>query len=428
MYKKLVILTAICSLFSVSNAQENALKDLNLDFYGFIRNEFYLDTYKGLDAAYDVFYLVPLYTGKDANGSDINQQASSHLSALATRLGVKIEGPEIFGAKTSANIEFDFGGIVKTEPTLFRIRHANMAFRWEKSKLLVGQTWHPFWGGGVFPAVAGLNTGAPFQAFSRAPQIRYDIFSGNFIFSGAAVYENQYASKSLESSNYTTPNQAQRNGVLPELVLTAEYNKNGLTLGAGAEMKRIKPSMTTKGTAGTFKSDEYLTSTGFTAYLKYQSEKFMLTTKGYYGQNMTHLTLLGGYGVASKDEATGAETYTNFSNYTSLLNMEYGKKWQVGLLLAYGANLGTSKTLYETKENNIPTGKAITTGLLPNVMNHARVSPHLALNVSKIRLVAEYEMTTANYGIGEMDFSDGLYDETHLTTNHRLSLMMMYFF
>ena len=425
MYKKLVILTAICSLFSVSNAQENALKDLNLDFYGFIRNEFYLDTYKGLDAAYDVFYLVPLYTGKDANGSDINQQASSHLSALATRLGVKIEGPEIFGAKTSANIEFDFGGIVKNEPTLFRIRHANMAFRWKKSKLLVGQTWHPFWGGGAFPSVAGLNTGAPFQAFSRSPQIRYDIFSGSFIFSGAAVYENQYASKALESSNYTTPNQAQRNGVLPELVLAAEYNKNGLTLGAGAELKRIKPSMTTTGEDDKkYKSNEYLTSTGFTAYLKYQSEKFMLTTKGYYGQNMTHLTLLGGYGVASKDEATGAETYTNFSNYTSLLNMEYGKKWQVGLLLAYGANLGTSDALYKSNA----TGKAITAGLLPNVMNHARVSPHLALNVSKIRLVAEYEMTSANYGIGEMDFSDGLYDETHLTTNHRLSLMMMYFF
>ncbi|MGD9928499.1 MAG: hypothetical protein AB7U05_00655 [Mangrovibacterium sp.] len=424
MFKKYFALLGLLGLFLASHAQEQPGKDLNLDFYGFVRNEFFVDTYKGLDAAYDVFYLVPLYAGVDSNGDDINQQASSYLSALATRLGVKIEGPEIFGAKTSGNIEFDFGGIVKTEPTLFRIRHANMVFNWEKSKLLIGQTWHPFWGGSVFPVVAGLNTGAPFQVFSRAPQIRYDVRSGNFTVGGSIVYENQYTSKALESSIYTTPNQAQRNGVIPELVLSAEYNKDGLTLGAGASTKRTKPSMTTTGTTGTFKSDEYLTSTGFTAYLRYKSDMFMLTAKGYYGQNMTHLTLLGGYGVASKDEATGAETYTNFNNYTSLLSMEYGKKWQVGMMLGYGANLGTSDPLYE----NTTTGKAITAGLLPNVMDHARVSPHLALNVSKIRLVAEYEMTTANYGVGDFDFSDGLYGDKHLTTNHRFILMMMYHF
>ena len=83
----------------------------------------------------------------------------------------------------------------------------------------------------------------------------------------------------------------------------------------------------------------------------------------------------------------------------------YAIRSYYGLLLAYGANLGTSDALYKSNA----TGKAITTGLLPNVMNHARVSPHLALNVSKIRLMAEYEMTSANYGVGTIDFSDGLY-------------------
>ncbi len=423
MLKKFLGLICFLSLIQVTGAQEKQGKDLNLDIYGFVRNEFFIDTYKGLDAAYELFYVVPLYVGQDANGEDINQQPSSNLSAIATRLGVKVSGPEIFGAKTSGNIEFDFCGIVKTEPTVFRIRHANVVFTWEKSKLLVGQTWHPFWGGGAYPSVAGLNTGAPFQAFSRAPQIRYDILAGDFTVSGAAVYENQYTSKCMEASNYTTPNQAFRNGVLPELVLSAEYKKNGLTLGAGAEMKRIKPCLTTIGTEGRFKSDEFLTSTGFMTYLKYKSDKFMLTAKGYYGQNMTHLTFLGGYGVATKDEATGAETYTNYNNYTSLLSMEYGKKWQAGLMLGYGGNLGTSDPLY-----NDGSGKAKVAGLLPNVMDIARVSPHVALNVSKIRLVGEYEMTTANYGVGTFDFSDGLYAGKHLAVNHRFEIMMMYCF
>lgn len=211
---------------------------------------------------------------------------------------------------------------------------------------------------------------------------------------------------------------------MPELVLLAEYAKSGFVLGAGAEVKRIKPCMTTEGTEGTFVANEYLTSAGLMAYLKYKSNKFMVTVKSYYGQNMTHLTLLGGYGVLARDEATGAETYTNYTNYTSLLNLVYGKKWQVGLMLGYGANLGTSDALYKDPVS----GDATVKGLLPSVQDMARVAPHLALNISKLRFSAEYEMTTANYGIDTMDFSDGLYSSKHRVTNNRFILMMMYYF
>ena len=403
--------------------QQNDDGKLSVDLYGFIRNEIFIDSYKGLDAANELFYVVPLYVGQDDNGADINEQYSSNLSAIASRLGVKVAGPEIFGAKTSGTIEFDFGGIVKTEPTLFRIRHANMVFNWEKTRLLVGQTWHPFWGGGAFPSVAGLNTGAPFQAFNRSPQIRYDLLAGDWTVSGAAVYENQYTSKCFDASNYSSPTQAQRNGVMPELVWSAEYKKAGFTVGAGAQIKRIKPRMTVAGSAGKFKAEEFLASTGFMGYLKHASDRFTITAKGYYGQNMTHLTLLGGYGVATRDEATGEETYTNYNNYTTLLNLVYGRKWQAGLMLGYGENLGTDAALYDDGS-----GTGIVTGLLPNVQDMARVAPNVALNVSKFRLVVEYEMTTANYGTGTFDFSDGLYADKHRATNHRFIAMMMYFF
>ena len=262
------------------------------------------------------------------------------------------------------------------------------------------------------------------------PQIRYDINLGDgFSVAGAAVYENQYTSRAMDVGVYGSPNQAQRNGVMPELVLCAEYKNKGLTIGAGAEVKRIKPRMTVTVNEDTpeemtFKADEFLTSSGFMAYLKHKSDKFTVTAKGYYGQNMTHLTFLGGYGVAKRNEITGEETYTNYKNYTTLLNMVYGKKWQAGLMLGYGGNLGTCDSLYPDPE----TGKAITAGILPNVQDMYRVAPHVALNVSKFRLVAEYEMTTANYGTGAFDFSDGLYADKHETTNNRIELMMMYFF
>jgi hypothetical protein len=421
MKKLLFAFFLLCNLFST--AQENKTTDFDLDFYGFIRNEFYIDTYKGLDAAHDQFYLVPLYCGKDANGEDINEQTSANLTAVTTRLGLKINGPELFGAKTNGTIEFDFGGIIKTEPNLIRIRHAWSAFSWAKSKLLIGQTWHPFWGGSIFPTVAGLNTGAPFQAFSRAPQVRYDIFSGKFTLSGALVYELQYQSKAIESSGFSTANQAKRNGVLPEFDILLEYKNKDFTAGLGALYNRIKPRMTNTGTDGIFKSKEFIAGKGLTAYLKYVHNKFSIISKGYYGQNLTQLSFLGGYGVATTDLRTGAETYTNYTNYTALVNALYGKKWQVGLLAGIGDNLGTDKALYNDGSN-----KAKTYGLLPNVKEIFRIAPSISLNVSKLKLIAEYELTTANYGIGAMNFNNGLYNDSHHTANNRINLMMMYYF
>ncbi len=420
--KKLFTLLLILGSL-IATAQDVKTTDFDLDFYGFIRNEFYIDSYKGLDAAHDQFYLVPLYAGKDANGEDINEQTSANLTAITTRLGVKINGPEILGAKTSGNIEFDFGGIIKTEPTLLRIRHAYSAFTWKNSKLLIGQTWHPFWGGSIFPTIAGLNTGSPFQAFSRSPQVRYDIFSGKFTFSGALVYELQYQSKAIESSGFTTSNQAKRNGVLPELDLVLEFKNKNFTVGIGALYNQIKPRMTNTGTDGIFKSDEFIAGKGVMAYLKYSAGKFSVVTKGYYGQNLTQLCLLGGYGVATTDLRTGAETYTNYTNYTALVNALYGRKWQAGLLIGIGDNLGTNKELY-----NDGTNKAKTYGLLPGVQDIFRVSSSISLNISKLKLMAEYELTTANYGIGAMNFANGLYTDKHLTKNNRLNLMMMYYF
>jgi hypothetical protein len=50
------------------------------------------------------------------------------------------------------------------------------------------------------------------------------------------------------------------------------------------------------------------------------------------------------------------------------------------------------------------------------------------LNIQKLRFVAEYEITTADYGTGGLDFADGTYSETHRATNNRLSLSMVYAF
>ncbi|MFV0289711.1 MAG: hypothetical protein ACK5IJ_02270, partial [Mangrovibacterium sp.] len=364
----------------------------------------------------------PLYAGVDASGKDINQSQSANLTALATRLGVKIAGQEVLGAQTSAVIEVDFAGITKLQANLLRIRLAFVDLKWETLRLRMGQDWHPYWNEGLCPTVASFNTGAPFMAFNRSPLLRVDKSLGNFSIGAAAVYENQFTSKVLDNASYTSDNQAQRNGAMPEISIFASEKLKNWTLALGGEVKRIQPRFKTEGTEGIFRADSYLTSYSSMALVRFKNEKLNISARSFYGQNMTHLTMLGGYAVASKNEETGAETYTNYNNFTALCNIVYGVKWQVGAFAGYGKNLGTSHEVY----NN--SGNIITAGLLPNVMNHWRTSAHLAHNIGNMRFVVEYELTTANYGVGNIDFSNGKYKQTHEASNHRATLSMVYNF
>jgi len=392
-------------------------KENPVSFYGFVRSDFYLDTYKGLNAFQDVFYLFPNYIGTDANGKDINEQTTANLVSVVTRGGVSINGPEIFGAKTTGCIEVDFAG--KPEIFLIRLRKAYTLFTWTKTKLLVGQTWHPFFSGDAFPRIGALNTGTPFQPFNRSPQVRFDYKAGSFTLSATGLYQQQYLSVGPIGSSNTY----KRDAVIPETVFSFEYNKKAWTLGAGIDFNRIKPRVSTTGSdAKIYVTDECLNSTSLMGYGRYTSGKLMMLLKGYYGQNMAHLTMIGGYGVETYNPQTGKETYTNISSYSTLFNITYGTKWKPGLFLGYLENLGSADPLASKG------GKADVYGCGTNIMNMVRVSPSISYSVPKFLLTAEYERTTAAYGVGEFNFVNGLYAYNHSATNNGMRLIMTLFF
>jgi hypothetical protein len=124
-----------------------------------------------------------------------------------------------------------------------------------------------------------------------------------------------------------------------------------LLLAQGLLYNQIKPRMLITETLVDGKdaskiADEFLGSNAFMAYGRYKKDKLTLLLKGYIGDNMQHLTLPGGYGVASFDSTSGKETYTSYKTYTAAFNLVYGQKWQVGLFAGYGGNLGTNDALY----------------------------------------------------------------------------------
>lgn len=420
----------------ITSAQEAKPKETTLELYGFVRYEAFWDTYKGLNAANEQFFVLPLYAGVDANGKHINQTPTYNFSSMATRFGVRINGPVIFNARTSANIETDFAGDLGNNPAMFRVRQANAVFSWTKTSLLAGQTWHPFWSGKVFPTVGGLNTGCPFQPFNRSPQLRFDYKpSAKFILSAAMVSEFQYKSYGFTRIDAMNPKSMTidksecftRNAGIPELIANIETNNGGFTLGTGASLKYIKPTLYTLDTESKkYVSDDLVQGLSFMGYTQYSKNSFVIRAKAVLGQNMTHLTIPGGYGVKSVDQATGAMSYTPYNTLTSFVNAVYGKKYQVGLFAGYLKNLGTTDVLYNFGTSADPV--AVTPGLVPNVAFVYRVAPHFAINVSKVRLVFEYELTSAAYGSGKIDLADGLYDSATDVTNHRGQLMLMYSF
>ena len=90
---------------------------------------------------------------------------------LYTRLGLDVKGPKLGRAMTSAKVEADFRGSGTSYSTI-RLRQRLPEPGLGTFGSLLGQTWHPLFGD-VSPQILNLSVGAPFQPFSRAPQIRY---------------------------------------------------------------------------------------------------------------------------------------------------------------------------------------------------------------------------------------------------------------
>ena len=416
----------ICSLLilgllpSFLFAEENK-KVTSVSFYGFIRNDFYLDTYKGQNSFNDLFYLYPNYIGADASGHDINRQTTANMVSIVSRGGLNITGPLIFGAKTTGCLEADFAG--KPEIYLLRLRKAFVVFHWDKTTLLVGQTWHPFGGGDLFPTVPSLNTGSPFRPFNRSPQVKIDHKTGFWTASLTSAYQQQY----LSYGPCGASNTYKRDAVIPELVAGIDHGKKGFNFGANIDYNTIKPRVTTTGNNGNvYNAGQILSSLSYMIYGSYQHNQLKVLFQGFAGQNVTHLTLNSGYGISDFNPATGEEHYTNYNGIYTMLNIVYGTRWQPGILLGYAKNLGTSKPLYKFTLSGAES--ATIWGMSTNVQSDYRICPFLSYNASKFLLSAEYELTSALYGTGKINFENGLYPAVHNTVNHGSRIVMTYFF
>ena len=407
MKKKYLLLTALTFL-SILNvvAQE---KKFDIDFYGQIRTDIFYNSRASQEMIDGLFYMYPLDKELDANGRDLNERFSGNFYVLTSRLGVNVKGPNLGSATTFAKVEGDFRGAGSNLYTI-RMRHAYFQLNWDKANLLLGQTWHPMFGE-VYPRVINISTGAPFQPFSRAPQIRYKHAFGEFQLTGALVWQSQFTSigpDNVRSVNYL------KNSAVPEIYIGVNYRKNGWLAGIGAEYMSIMPKteVTINSNLGgvtaqkVYKTKSRVTGISLDAYVQYQSDNLLVTAKSVLGENLSQLCMLGGYGVTSVSSLNGRENYTPIRNSSTWFNAVYGKKWKTGVFAGYMKNLGTKEKIIRT------------VGLGTNIDQLTEGGIELTYNVQSWTFGAEATATTAWYGT--INKANGKVIDTNAVTNLRI--------
>ena len=416
MKKRTLIVAALALAAAPLLAQaEKPPSSFGISFSGFIKTDVLLDSRQTVSLREGHFLLYPKEVLADRQGSDINARASFQILSIQTRLVGKITGPDALGAATSGLIEGEFFGTADGDMNGFRLRHAYIRLDWKKSGLLIGQWWHPMFITDCFPDTVSFNTGAPFQPFSRAPQIRLTRNFGGLSVAATALAQRDFASNGPEgtSSAYI------RNAAIPEFNLKLQYGvKDGKSgsetvIGLAMDHLRIAPRLVT--TAG-YKTKETLGSSAVMAYFKRTMPRWTFKAEGVYGQNLHHLTMLGGYGVTRiSDPVLGTSEYAPLETLSVWGEIQTnGRAWQAGLFGGYARNLGAGKTL---------TGPVYGRGT--NIRDLYRLSPRIVFNSGKLRLAAETEWTSAAFGTPD---ARGKVGDARRISNLRLLLATYYFF
>ena len=407
--KKLFLLLSLSLIAFNSIAEEVESKNgFKLKIYGQVRADLFYNTRANVESVDGLFYSYPMDIKPDAEGNDLNDQDNSNFYLLYSRLGLDVNGPKLGSAKTSAKIEFDFRGS-GTTLSLIRLRHAYFNFNWGKSSVLAGQTWHPFFGE-VSPQMLNLNTGAPFQPFSRAPQVRYRFNHKGLQLTASAVWQSQFLSNGPEGKS----NKYIKNSCVPEIHFGADYKTSNLIVGAGADMTSLVPRTQSTLNGNTYKVDERITSVSGEIHAKYTTPMWQFAAKSTLASNLTQTSMLGGYGVCDIDPITGQQSYTPTYNSSSWVNVVWGKKWKVGIFGGYMKNLGTTKEV----------SSLIGTGV--DVDQIVCGSAEVTYNLPHWRIGLEYNYTTAWYG--DLNKANGKIINTHSVDNHRAVVSASFMF
>ena len=433
MKKTLYILLATLLTGTAAYAQEETPSHFKL--YGFVRNYFTADTREVNAGTHELYFYMP----KDVNmqdGVDINSGFNWRYLSLTTRLGLDISGYKFGSMNVSGKVEADFYSLSGTSlsaivPQL-RLRQAFIKLTFDESPLALtfGQTWHPM--AADLPHMTNLESGAPFNPFSRTPQLTADLKAGAFTFTASLLYLNHFLPTGPDgkSVNYYKYG-------FPEAYLGVAFSPSkAFVLKAGVDMVNSKPvgyegynnaapETTLRGYSmdkRMVKANGILTAISPFAFFQVTSGLFQLKGKTILAQSGEQWNLLSGYGVSAYDAASHTYTYTPMRDWASFLSFQYGKKFQVMAMAGYMKQLGTTADLM-LNDAGAPAYLWMNTAGDTKIQQAFRVTPTLAWNIGKLTLSVEYNLTAAEFGRGTRN-ARGMYTGApEWVMNHRFIFM-----
>lgn len=418
-----------------ADASAKIEKPSHFKFYGFIRNYFAFDSRESKSGTKDLFYYIPKDEALNAKGEDMNANPTFRFLAITSRVGLDVKDYQFGKTKVGAKIETDFY-CMNGNVAVLRLRQAYATLGWDglgkdgkqSTSLKIGQAWHPI--AADQPYVIDLETGTPFNPFSRTPQVMLDHnFSKNFTLTGGFIWQMQYLSSGPNgaSDNYI------KYGCTPEFYAGVTFkSNNGFTGRVGMDVLSIKPRW--RNSDGD-KVDDRITTVSPYVYAQYSKNAFAVNAKVVYASAGEHFNMLSGYGVTDVN-SDGSWDYAPLHSTASYLSVKYGRKLQVQGMIGHMKNLGTSKSLYEDPVNPGYTSTKnvyISGNGFHNLNQIIRVTPTVVYNLGKLSFGLEYDITSAQYGKyavdGHVNSSNGLVDgDLHWVTNHRLLGMVKFTF
>jgi hypothetical protein len=383
-------------------AQDEPQK-LNVKLSGYVGYEMYFDTYNSVQTRDGEIYLYPKTENLDINGDDINKNFQSQMLSIQSRTRLTASGIEAFGAKISGVIEGDFVGTHQDYTRLFRLRHAFVKMDWSKSQLIVGQTWHPTFVTDCFPGVFAFGAGLPFQPLNRAPQVRYTLMpSSNLSFMGALISHGYHKSAG--------PTDAQRNSGFPEMQFQFKFKNEMFLAGFTAGYKTLTPRLET---ADGIKTNETIGSYNLQFFTKLTTKPLTVKFEAVYGQNTSHLVMIGGYGAAEDTALIDDYSYANINTLSIWSEVHTNfKKFNAGVFFGYSSNLSANDDYYSL-------GYARGEG----IDYIYRISPRVQYTSGKVTFTLEHMLTGAAYGtLDEVNPDYSFTDTDKPTINHRILL------
>lgn len=383
--------------------------------YGFVRAYLAIDSRESKAGTNELYYYAPLDRSLNPAGEDTNAHLNAKFSAITSRVGLDISGYEAGKAKLGGKIEADFyaglSGITGT--ATFRLRQAYTTLAWNdkgkgKYTVKIGQAWHPM--AADMPDVFDLEVGVPFGPFNRSPLAQIDMKWGDYVgVTAAAIWQMQYTSNGPEGAvaNYM------KYSCIPETYVGVNVTAGGFLLRSGVSSLVIKPRykgnvMTTginDGKAYTAKVSDKLEAFSPFLYLQYKKGIVSAKAKTVFAQSGEHMNLLGGYGISEKFSALdedGHYEYTPTMTSSTWATVAVGKKYQGVLFGGYTKCLGTTRDLFSdytdggvsfTKTSTCYLGKSVPA----NIQQVWRVEPAFIVNLGKLQLGIELQVTSAQY-------------------------------